>query len=367
MELKAFATEAHARVRTRASQKRLPESAGKVTLRAIMLRGIGSKVRALTVSALLTLAAITMPAIAKAAPTPIYECQFCSSAGMANTAIGIARKKYPSPRPGQGLYVNVYNLGDNLIKTYWVGWYQSAPPENGDPARYKWYATLDVTSSSVKSAFASIRKLYVDNGMSLIFLYPTSVSSASSASSASYNVIAEQMMAATQASGCNYPEANGTVNVYDIATSSGTLNRVRDEVKARHERAWGPSIWNALNVVQLVAGVLSGGSYEVPYVISTPLADGGNVSFRYDYTIQQLKLVPGGLEDCEGNTVPTDEAAISGGKSSFNNAQNFNYYNNYITNVGVPINYDGSGAGTWICTGGESGGRVVVTCRLQKK
>src|SRR3989337_4602214 len=89
--------------------------------------------RTLLVTTVLALAGLIAPAIAQAAPTPIYECQFCSLAEMEYTASGIARKKYPNPSPGQGLYVNVYNLGNNLIKTYWVGWHQSGPEAGGGP------------------------------------------------------------------------------------------------------------------------------------------------------------------------------------------------------------------------------------------
>lgn len=329
-------------------------------------RKLTARGRSIVFSCFFVLGLAVTPALAQAAPTTIYECHNCSAGAMANVARSVVAKKYRTPQPGDGDYATVYNLGGNRIATYWVGWYQAAPRQGGDPPRYRWYVSAAETPpTAVVNAFSGLRNIYVKNGNSLILIFDGEPMSVSSAVARPASALLLSPSASGGDDGCW--EVKGMPNAYDAAVSSAVRNDVRDYLTQQFEEEsiYGEYVWDIFEVVKLAVGVAS--SYEVPFVSVYPFLDGGSIAYRYDSSAGRLQYIGKTIEDCENNTVPEDKEDFEGAQFRFRNEYNLNEFTGYVEKWGGHANFSGSGRSqTWICNSGiDSNGRVYVNCVLQ--
>ncbi|MDH5824677.1 hypothetical protein QFW77_17030 [Luteimonas sp. RD2P54] len=295
-----------------------------------------------------------------AAPAPIYECPGCSASGMQNVARSVVRTKYPSPRPGDGDYVTVYDLGVNKIATYWVGWYESVSGAPGEPSRYKWQVSAATTPSAVASAFSKLHSIYVQNGRSLILNFSEGGSGAHGARE--WRVPAPPAVSAPSNDGGGCWEVRGTPNAYDAAVSSAVRNDIRDYLTDHIEtnHVLGQYLWEVLAAIRIFKSPYHD-AYDVPLVFDYRFLDGGTIAYRYNWNSRRLEHIDKTIEDCEGNTVPEKKEDIDGAQFRIRSSYSREIFSGYIGGFGGTVSF--SGSMPWKCSGGTtSDGRVYVTC-----
>jgi hypothetical protein len=321
----------------------------------------------ITLSFLFALGLAFTPALAQASPTPIYECHNCSDSGMQSVARSVVTQKYPNPKPGDGDYATVYNLGNNRIATFWVGWYQTGGGTGGDPPRYKWQVSTAQTPANVADAFSKLHYIYIENGNSLILSFVDGNLQTPSTSLTSTRM--PLAAASNNDDGCW--ELRGTDNAYDAAVSSAVRNQARDRLKEWIENdlpgnVWGRYTWDILRATRLVISPLLNG-YEVPLVLDWKFLDGGSIAFRYNWDSAQLEHIEKTIEDCEKNIVPERKEELDGAQFRFGSSgYNLNNFTQYIYGFGGTVNLSGTGNGGWICTS-SVGLKVVVQCIRQNQ
>lgn len=331
----------------------------------MLYRKLTAHGRSIIFSCFFVLGLAVTPALAQAAPTTIYECHNCSAGAMANVARSVVAKKYRTPQPGDGDYATVYNLAGNRIATYWVGWYQAAPRQGGDPPRYRWYVSAAETPpAAVVNAFSRLHNVYVRNGNSLILIFDGDPLPMSSAAARSASLLLTPS-ASNGNDGC-WEVGGGIPNAYDAGVSSAVRDDVRDYLTqyAEDESIYGEYLWDIWDVFNLAVGV--GSSYEVPFVMVHQFLDGGTIAYRYDSNVGRLQYIDKTIEDCESNTVPEDKEDFDGAEFRFRNEYNLNEFTGYVERWGGHTSFSGSGGETWICNSGVDGeGRVYVNCVKQ--
>lgn len=315
--------------------------------------------KSIALSGLLALAAVLTPTLAQATPTPIYECNGCTDSGMGNVARTIVARKFPTPKPGNGDYATVYNLENNRIATFFVGWYQAGEGTGGDPPRYQWYVTAAETPAALKTAFSKLRSIYVGNGGSLILRYNEAALSASDET---------QMASTTSDDGGGCWEVKGTDNAYDAAVSSTVRNYYRDRIEnnIENQSIFGVYVWDVLQVSRLVKSPFLN-SFDIPLVFDQRFIDRGSIAYRFNWDTNRVEHIAKTIEDCEKNDVPENKQDFNGKQFRFNNEYNLNNFVGYVGSWGGTVSFSGNGTGGWICTGGvTSSGRVYATCVKQK-
>jgi hypothetical protein len=293
-------------------------------------------------------------------PAPIYECPNCNASGMENVARSVVKSMYPNPRPGNGGRATVYDLSGNKIVTYWVGWYESVPGGGGDPPRYKWYVTEDVTPSAVASAFSRLRGAYIRNGRSLVFIADERALNSSAAATQFTSREIPPNSSSDKNDGCW--EVRGTKNAYDAAVSSAVRNEIRDNLKAwiDSDNVFGSNFWEVLKIIRLFKSPYMD-SYDVPLVWVQPFLDGGSIAFRYNWSTDRLEHIEKTIEDCDGNTVPEKKSDIDGAQFRIRSNYSREIFIGYIGHFGGTVSFNGSKP--WKCSGGTTpDGRVQVTC-----
>jgi hypothetical protein len=309
----------------------------------------------------LALAAGFMPALARASPTPIYECNGCTDGGMGNVARSVVARKFPTPQPGNGAYATVYNLENNRIATFFVGWYQASEGTGGEPGRYQWYVTAAATPAALKDAFSKLRSIYVGNGGSLILAYNQGALGGSSSAET-------QLASTTSDDGDGCWEVEGTDNAYDAAVSSAVRNYYRDRIEnsIKNQSIYGVYLWDVLQVARLIKSPFLN-SFDVPVVFDQHFVDRGSIAYRFNWDTNRVEHVAKTIEDCEKNDVPENKQDFNGRQFRFDNEYNLNNFVGYVGGWGGTVSFSGSGAGGWICTGGvDRNGRVYATCMKQK-
>jgi hypothetical protein len=279
---------------------------------------------------------------------------------MENVARSVVRSMYPNPRSGNGGYATVYDIRNNKIVTYWVGWYPVEAGSVGEPPRHKWYVTEDITPSAVASAFSKLRSAYVRNGRSLIFVADERTLNSSNAATLFGSSQLPMASSSSNSDGCW--EVRGTKNAYDAAVSSAVRNEIRDNLKAwvESDSIFGSNFWEVLKIIRLFKSPYMD-SYDVPLVWVQPFLDGGSIAFRYNWSTDRLEHIEKTIEDCDGNTIPEKKKDIDGAQFRIRSNYSREIFTGYIGHFGGTVSF--SGNKPWKCSGGTTpDGRVQVTC-----